>query len=578
MFSTIATNLTGNNTRRQTMEGKEYLVVPSVMLTPGVFAGSKGPLLYLPEELSKDPVVWNHKPAMVYHPTLNGEGISACDPDVIDKQKCGLVMGSSYDGRLKNETWIDIEKTKIVDNRILTALAEGKTIEVSTGMYHDLQEVSGEYNGKKYIGIVRNIRPDHLAILPDQVGACSVADGAGLLRNAAKPVGMEELSYDNIREQLRMLLRGGEVGYCYICDLYAKSAVYEKDDKAYRVAYKIKAGKVILDGTPEEVRKVTKYVTVNGKLVGNESMDNPLALPASPGAGQLSDVMRRQQLETALQALYSDKQEAQWVVEVFANFAVYSKDGKLFRLPYEYADDKITTIGKTEEVEKFTDYRPKPPNMNQGTTVTTPVNNAVVQGATGLVDSNPRKAAVSTLVGKGWAETDRAWLEALPEDQFERISKHTNKDAAGTAAAQGAAAIQARTEVVPSMNQLTNNTQGMTVEQYIAAAPAEVAEILQNALATTAAEKTRLVETILTNKANQFTKEWLLAQKTPLLRGLAALAVPQQTQQRPVNNYSGQAEPPMFVNGNNTPLTNAVDENVPVLPMPGPMFGPKKTA
>lgn len=32
--------------------------------------------------------------------------------------------------------------------------------------------------------VARNHRPDHLAILPDQVGACSLADGAGLIRNA----------------------------------------------------------------------------------------------------------------------------------------------------------------------------------------------------------------------------------------------------------------------------------------------------------------------------------------------------------------------------------------------------------
>ena len=42
---------------------------------------------------------------------------------------------------------------------------------------------TGDWNGKAYVGIARNYRPDHLAILPDMKGACSIADGAGLCRN-----------------------------------------------------------------------------------------------------------------------------------------------------------------------------------------------------------------------------------------------------------------------------------------------------------------------------------------------------------------------------------------------------------
>jgi hypothetical protein len=37
--------------------------------------------------------------------------------------------------------------------------------------------------GRQYVGIARNHRPDHLAILPDLKGSCSIADGAGLCRN-----------------------------------------------------------------------------------------------------------------------------------------------------------------------------------------------------------------------------------------------------------------------------------------------------------------------------------------------------------------------------------------------------------
>jgi hypothetical protein len=48
----------------------------------------------------------------------------------------------------------------------------------------DVQKQVGTLNGMEYGRIARNLMPDHLAILPDKIGACSIADGAGLLRNS----------------------------------------------------------------------------------------------------------------------------------------------------------------------------------------------------------------------------------------------------------------------------------------------------------------------------------------------------------------------------------------------------------
>ena len=42
---------------------------------------------------------------------------------------------------------------------------------------------AGVDRGKKYTVRVKNILPDHLAILTTDVGACSVADGCGLFQN-----------------------------------------------------------------------------------------------------------------------------------------------------------------------------------------------------------------------------------------------------------------------------------------------------------------------------------------------------------------------------------------------------------
>jgi hypothetical protein len=75
---------------------------------------------------------------------------------------------------------------------VLDKLDKGEMVEISTGLFTDNIPESGVWNGEAYTAVARNYRPDHLAILPDQKGSCSIADGAGLLRNKAKPGGTGE--------------------------------------------------------------------------------------------------------------------------------------------------------------------------------------------------------------------------------------------------------------------------------------------------------------------------------------------------------------------------------------------------
>jgi hypothetical protein len=58
-------------------------------------------------------------------------------------------------------------------------------MEVSTGLFADCVLEEGTWKGKKYVAAAQNIRADHLAIVPDKDGACSISDGSGLLVNHA---------------------------------------------------------------------------------------------------------------------------------------------------------------------------------------------------------------------------------------------------------------------------------------------------------------------------------------------------------------------------------------------------------
>lgn len=271
--------------RHDQMEGRDYLVVPCVMMTAGVHEGSQGPLYYPADEMMKTPEVWNYKPVVVYHPQLNGQGISACDPVVITKQKIGVLMGTRFeDGEWKTECWLEEDKANEVDDRVLAAIENGDMMEVSTGLFTDNEMEEGEWNGKKYIGIARNLRPDHLAILPDLTGACSIEDGAGLLRNVAKLKGAEallanhlalqfnELSHNEIWKALNATINSpGNDMNTWVSDVFDDFFLYEKGSKIYYQKYSVSADDVVkLEGIRMEAEKQIQYVLSDGTIVGNE--------------------------------------------------------------------------------------------------------------------------------------------------------------------------------------------------------------------------------------------------------------------------------------------------------------------
>lgn len=163
------------------------------MLVPGVLSGSKGPLLYPADEVRKSPDDWNHIPIVVYHPMKDGKPASARSPSILSKYGVGFVFHSRTDskGVLKGEGWLDVEATRRVDKGVLDSVQLGKPIELSTGLFVDDEPapegaIFNDHRGqRKYVGIARNYKPDHLAILPSGKGACSLADGCGVLINEA---------------------------------------------------------------------------------------------------------------------------------------------------------------------------------------------------------------------------------------------------------------------------------------------------------------------------------------------------------------------------------------------------------
>lgn len=202
MLETLVANLVGR-VRHVTKGGREYLVAPLTLIVPGVLNGSKGALYYPPEHVKRSAAAWNGTPLVVYHPTgPYGEHLSAGDPGVLDRQGVGFLQASSFDGKLRSEGWFDAERTKQVDPRVYQSLVQGKPIELSTGLFTDNEEAASgsvDPKGRPYTHIAKGYKPDHLAVLPDQVGACSINDGCGVLVNMETE---QELTFNRLEHQM----------------------------------------------------------------------------------------------------------------------------------------------------------------------------------------------------------------------------------------------------------------------------------------------------------------------------------------------------------------------------------------
>lgn len=156
-----------------------YLVAPVVAVVAGVLNGELLPRA----ELAASVNAWHGKPVTVGHPRRNGRFVAAsAAPE--------MVIGELRDvrveeDRLRGEMWIDVARAQAMGGdamRLVTALEGGQPLEVSTGYWCEVTPEQGVFNGKRYAGVQRAVRPDHLALLGREEGACSWRDGCGTPR------------------------------------------------------------------------------------------------------------------------------------------------------------------------------------------------------------------------------------------------------------------------------------------------------------------------------------------------------------------------------------------------------------
>ncbi len=475
----VIANFTGI-TRNETLHNKNYLVAPAIMIVEGVLNGSQGPLLYPASELRKSVSLWNLKPAVLYHPEKNGEGISACSQEVLNTRGLGMMLNTRMDGdQLKTEVWLDMEQVKKVDERILEAIENNEVMELSTGLLTDTVDTPGEFNGAEYDAIATNYRPDHLAILPDQIGACSIEDGAGFLR----------------------LNKAGDT-----------------------LTFPIK---IANDKTKEWIKNNQEHLLHTISSLIKDVLKN-----------EMSDEDRRQLLQSLLRDKFPDEDFGPWIEDIFSDsdFFIYERDGKLYQQEFTEVDDELKLVGIPIAVTKKITFEPIT-NLRSKTMPKAKTKKKIVDS---LIEN---KTTQWTEDNREWLMTQEEDIldnmNPIVNEEDAKILSLAKKVVEKAKEKELAENKKKEDEDVQ-----VNNAKPKTMEEYLKEAPPEISSMLQNGLDSYNADKKRLINVISANERNIFTDEQLENKDLNELRQLAALATTTDVQRKQLAtvNYGGQGE------------------------------------
>lgn len=457
--------LTNVQSRAARWLNKDYMVVPVVMVVEGVHDGSVGPLLYPSEELSATAEQWEGVPVTVQHPKdEEGKFIMAVNaPEFI----IGHISSPIWDDKLRAEAWIDVEKANLINTDIMAIIRGNGQLEVSTGLLSNDEMTKGDWKGETYAAIIRDITPDHLALLPGEKGACSWSDGCGIRANKG----------------------GGEV----------KFKNFDLKDFDLKDIPKSVLHAFLRNQLGEEVKWEGEFKT-----------------------NEISHGDIRRQVQSNIDE-NDNQSQYHFVRDVFDKYFVYSReqDGQktqFFKQGYNLAaNDEVELVGDVVEVIQKTEY------------IKVNIDKEGKKMSEKGKKCCPEK--VATLIANeksSYIDDDKEWLEAMEEGQLDRLIANVgiSKDAEKTlvtAAVKKAFDDAIKSGDIIKKEDVQKKEKAKTVDDYIANAPSEMQDLLKSSLAIHKDRKAGLVQQILTNELNSFAQKDLEAKTIDELTNIAAL-------------------------------------------------------
>lgn len=560
--------------KEEMLGGRLHYVVPIVMMQAGVHGGSHGPLFHDANELGRFPASWDGIPVSIQHP-VDGDGIpvSCNQPSVLDKQVVGKVFKTRMDnGKLRAEAWIDPELISRIAPEALAHLKKGMPMDVSVGVFTEDDMMAGEWNGKRYIGVARNHRPDHLALLPGGTGACSWNDGCGvrahqeknmIQTNAIKyedtestPWSKPTLADFGLSGQWQALSQEDKAmvaGHFLIGDDAASNygelmfpVVNPKTGKlneaalraviggrgaqanitaAQRISARRQAYRLLNDefdaglDVPKTLEMVANGEHTDVKELAAEGYTISInEMSHQEVAGQIQEKLNRMDSDTKLHFLvecYNDYFIYRVKVRHNGNEGQaigYGNDDDLYRRDYEIKDDKLEFIGEAMPVVKKTEYV----NINEG--------------GHEMPNNNKQPCCeekVQMLIEAGiYTEDHRERLLAMEEVDIDILMTSTEKKAELKAKIEE---LQAKFDALQAnAAQATTKQEAIQVlkddlgdkDKFLALAPPEIRSVFQHGLGLYRQERDRKIGHILAN-TDVYTKERLDAMQDQDLDDLA---------------------------------------------------------
>lgn len=284
---------------RKLLNNTEHLVVPVIAAQEGVM----NDIFYPAELLSNTKQLWEDVPIRVNHAyDVYGNLVSARSLKREETQNIGRFYNISFkDNKLKGEIWVNIAKAEELGHGdLITKFESGEMMEVSTGLVGGTTKKTGIFNNKSFTTEMTAIIPDHLALLPDTKGACTIDEGCGAMRvncdDNATPkekfynafnmikdkLGFKAniLSDHDIRSQLDKLMsiearnEAGETIFSFIVDVFPDFFIFERKDVLFKRDYSIVNDVVKLGVNTQEVVRKTSFAVVGNKdkLKGEKNM------------------------------------------------------------------------------------------------------------------------------------------------------------------------------------------------------------------------------------------------------------------------------------------------------------------
>lgn len=265
--------------RREQHNGREHIVVPSFTLPDEVVMNGG---LYPHDEIEKSYASLEGTLAPLGHPQVNGEYVSAQQPDAINSYHVGAWNRNvkRVGNRISVEKMIDVEFAKNTEGgrKLLEAINKGEPIHTSTGIFLE-REMTPNAEGHDWIA--RNMNFDHDAILIGEIGAATPEDGVGMMVNktfvinSAVPVVNEDALDDSYGEKLAILSEAVKErfatsdSYAYVQDFDDRALVYCTPEGMYSIDYHFEGDNPILTGESRTVVAETSYKVKTNSLMAH---------------------------------------------------------------------------------------------------------------------------------------------------------------------------------------------------------------------------------------------------------------------------------------------------------------------